>query len=200
MKNQVLSIEQIQHLKKIGVDTSKASAVILFLDEDNACVGWDVEDHGKESQLYEVYDEDSEIWMPCRMEIMDAETGNYDHSFRDECGTFTLQDMFELIPSTIIVTDERLKDHCDYYDEENHTVEGQLNIDFLFKSISYDVYGYEGRDLSIPYKVETIEIIREEFWHDISNDPIQGNTLLESCYLMLCWLAENGYLNKSDKQ
>lgn len=100
MKNQTLSIEQMKHLKELGVDTSKASIVLLFLDENGECVGWGI-NHGKEYPLYEVYDENSETWMPCYMEILDAKTGNYDHSFRDECGVFTLQDIISMLPKMI---------------------------------------------------------------------------------------------------
>lgn len=34
MKNQTLSIEQMQHLQKIGVDTSNASMVLIATDND----------------------------------------------------------------------------------------------------------------------------------------------------------------------
>lgn len=161
MKNQVLSIGQMQHLKELGIDTSKASAVILFLDEDNTCVGWDVEDHGKESQLYEVYDEDSEIWMPCHMEIMDAETGNYDHSFHDECGTFTLQDMLEMMPH--IIYEEVTQRHA------------HLAIDYTKDKIG------------ISYLVGSYIMLKDY--------RAVGSSFIEAAYIMLCWLAENKYLN-----
>ena len=40
MKNQTLSIEQMQHLQKIGVDTSNASMVLIATDNDGCILDW----------------------------------------------------------------------------------------------------------------------------------------------------------------
>lgn len=101
MKNQTLSIEQMKHLKDLGVDVSKASVVLLFSDEYGESVGWEVENHGKDKPLYEFYDDEVEQWVSTTAEYFDAETGNYDHSYREDCGVFTLQDMLEMIPNSI---------------------------------------------------------------------------------------------------
>ena len=95
MKEQVLSIEQMQHLKKLGLDTSKASMVLIYKDEEDCEVLWeDVSDF-----------EDGEIFV----ELLDAETGNYAHSYRKDCGVFTLQDIIDLLPNEITRKDSNDK-------------------------------------------------------------------------------------------
>ena len=88
-------------MKELGVDTSKASMVLIYYDDNGEEVGWDIEDHGNGVPLLETYDSDHEQWNSARPEYLDAETGNYDHSYREECGVFTLQDMIEIMPVTI---------------------------------------------------------------------------------------------------
>lgn len=87
MSKQYLSIEQMQHLQELGVDTSKASIILIASDYNDDIVEWD------EIISYE----DDEI----SFEYFDAETGNYDHSYRKYCGVFTLQDILDLLPKTI---------------------------------------------------------------------------------------------------
>ena len=41
MKNQTLSIEQMQHLQKIGVDTSNASMVLIATDNEGYDLDWE---------------------------------------------------------------------------------------------------------------------------------------------------------------
>lgn len=41
MKNQTLSIEQMLHLKELGVDTSKASMVLIATDDDSCPLDWE---------------------------------------------------------------------------------------------------------------------------------------------------------------
>lgn len=165
MENQVLSIEQMQHLYDLGVDNSKASMCWIMQPGSN---------------VYEVsvYDE-------------------YCHemSCLNPVPTFTLQDMLEMMPKSITVKDKRLNKECSFYDKNAHTVSGLFSIDFSHNSISYSVYGYEGIDLCIPYIVEAFDTSDGEIWYDIQGAPIKGATLLESAYIMLCWLAENKYLN-----
>ena len=93
MSKQVLSIEQMKHLKELGVDTSKASMVLLWKDDEGNEMDWDeVQDELSHPEPMEMF-----------KELYDAETGNYDHSYRKYCGVFTLQDILDLLPSTIDV-------------------------------------------------------------------------------------------------
>ena len=74
MKNQVLSIEQMQKLKELGVDTSKASMHFLYMPTAKSIM----------SGVYEVDDEP---------EVFVSQNGmNHEHP------TFTLQDIIELLP------------------------------------------------------------------------------------------------------
>ncbi|WP_042370281.1 hypothetical protein [Bacteroides neonati] len=100
MKNQTLSIEQMKHLKDLGVDVSNASVILLFIGEDGEHVGWEVENHGMPGAepLYEWWNEESEVWESTHKEYFDAQIGIYDHSYREGCGVFTLQDMLEMMP------------------------------------------------------------------------------------------------------
>lgn len=105
MKNQTLSISQMRHLKELGVDTSKASMVLIAKDESGNEVCWEdlsfKEDTG--TWLCESWDEESDE--PCRKEAyldyLDAENGDYDHSYREDCGVFTLQDILDLLPKEV---------------------------------------------------------------------------------------------------
>lgn len=76
--------------------------VLLFFTEDGEELSWDqVENHGKNKPLWEWFNEETEIWEPAMIELFDAETGSYDHSYREQCGVFTLQDMIEMAPKKI---------------------------------------------------------------------------------------------------
>jgi len=101
MKEQVLTIEQMHNLAKLGVDTSKASMVMIFFNENGEEVYWNVQNNGKSEILYQWYNEDSEIWESANARYFDANTGDYDHSYREECGVFTLQDILNLLPSNV---------------------------------------------------------------------------------------------------
>jgi hypothetical protein len=101
MKYQTLNMAQMEHLRQLGVDTGKASVVLLFFDEDGNELGWEVENFGKTEPVYQYYNEESEIWESTNAQYFDAETGHYDHSYRDSCGVFTLQDIIELLPCDI---------------------------------------------------------------------------------------------------
>lgn len=91
MSKQVLSIEQMQYLKELGVDTSKASMVLLWKDDEGNEMDWDeVQDELSHPEPMEMF-----------KELYDAETGNYDHSYRKYCGVFTLQDILDLLPRSV---------------------------------------------------------------------------------------------------
>lgn len=74
MEKQVLSIERMQHLKELGLDTSKANAVIYTISETESYCGY-----SRECILIEGYLE----------------------NYLSRNPTFTLQDILELLPSCI---------------------------------------------------------------------------------------------------
>lgn len=169
MKNQTLSIEQMKHLKALGVDVSKASMVCLFIDEDCNEIDWDsVENHGKDKPLYEWYDDENDHWVEATPEYFAAESGTYDHSNRESCGVFTLQDMLDMIPVLYQTKDGMSPtSKCDgdttYYPSIYKDEEGEYSCEYISSE--------------------------SDTWIGFSNfSPI------ESAYLMLCWCAENGHL------
>lgn len=85
MSKQVLDISQMQHLKELGVDTSKASMVLLYTDNEGEIIDWD----------------DVDEFLEKFINLHDAETGDYDHSYRKCCGVFTLQDILDLFPNPV---------------------------------------------------------------------------------------------------
>lgn len=160
MSKQVLSIEQMQHLKELGVDTSKASMVLLYKDYEGNEMDWDeVQDELSHPEPMEMF-----------KELYDAETGNYDHSYRKYCGVFTLQDILDLLPKKI-----ETKDSC---------IESVffLYVDFEYEKISYAV--------DVPYE-GTLDYKSFKF-----NDY---PSLIDAAYEMLCWCIENGYI-KTNKE
>ena len=103
MKNQVLSIEQMQKLKDLGIDTTKASMVLLFQDDESNIYDWDevVEECSEFGDCFQHFIKDDEgNHNMVYMSLLDAEGGNYDHSYREDCTVFTLQDILELLPYT----------------------------------------------------------------------------------------------------
>lgn len=85
MSKQVLSIEQMKHLHELGLDTSQASMVLLYTDDEGEIIEW----------------EDTDEFPEKFVKLYDAETGNYDHSYRKYCGVFTLQDILNILPKVI---------------------------------------------------------------------------------------------------
>lgn len=92
MKKQVLSIEQMQYLKKLGLDTSKASMVLIYIDDEGNTLDWE--------EAQDIFEHPEEF-----EHLYDAETGNYDHSYRKDCGVFTLSDILDLLPNEITIKD-----------------------------------------------------------------------------------------------
>lgn len=103
MSKQVLDIQQMQHLKELGVDTSKASMVLLYTDDEGEIIEW----------------EDADEFPGKFVELYDAETGNYEHSYRKYCGVFTLQDILDLLPK-VIFNDKYKGKLCIEYNEHNN--------------------------------------------------------------------------------
>lgn len=96
MSKQCLDISQMQHLKELGIDTSKASMVLIYTDCNCDVIEWD-------DVQYELsHPEPMEMFK----ELYDAETGNYDHSYRKDCGVFTLQDILDLLPKEMVDKDD----------------------------------------------------------------------------------------------
>lgn len=145
MSKQVLSIEQMQHLNRLGVDTSKASMVLLYFNDEGEIIDW-----------YDA-DEFSEKFI----QLYDAETGNYDHSYRMYCGVFTLQDILDLLPYTI---------------EENFLT---ITKDTMNNKVVYFI-GYEDID-------------------GAASPVFINEYTIDSAYEMLCWCAENGYVETNKK-
>lgn len=128
MSKQCLDIEQMQHLKELGVDTSKASMVLIVTDPYGDALDWDEEIFG--------FNEDEKSF-----EYYDAETGNYDHSFRKDCGVFTLQDTLDLLPKDI-KPNRRYFLRIDLADEYIY----YYYEDFNLVEVREKSFGYDGMD------------------------------------------------------
>lgn len=79
MSKQVLSIEQMQHLKELGVDTNEASATVYEISETETYCGY-----------------------KRRITTTDGYLDNY----IDKEPTFTLQDVLDLLPKELIDKDD----------------------------------------------------------------------------------------------
>ena len=168
MRNQVLSIEQMRKLKELGVDTSKASMVCLFQDDESNIYDWDEvvevcsefgdcfhhfvnDDEGNNNRVY--------------MSLLDAEGDNYDHSYREDCTVFTLQDIIELLPARI---------------QRNTEYDLTIYKDFL-------LYSCQGKNQFAACR-PLIFFNAVELFTDIEIG------LIGAAYEMLVWVTENGYL------
>lgn len=148
MEKQVLSHKQMNHLKDLGVDTSNASMVMIFTDEESNILGWEdvvmeYAEHGEACQYF--YIEDG-IHKMAYASLLDANYGDYDHSYRKQCGVFTLQDILEILPSRIkghslsIYMDYKYMSY-DRIDAWDRTVEYQdMIFDFTNKSFVNAAY------------------------------------------------------------
>lgn len=141
MKTQVLSVEQMKHLQELGVDTSKAK------------ISW-----------YAIY-ETLPNWyneLRIRDDVFDK---NY-----PSVPTFTLQDILEMIPSSIT------SDNVDYHFE---LLRLNLSSSMGYKGI---VDENDGDYNKIEYHI-----------------LLWDKNLLTCAYEMLCWLAENEHLKGGEK-
>ena len=166
MKKIALSIEQMKHLKELGVDVSRASMVRIFTDDDNNILEWDeltheYAEHG-DACGYFYRDEDENLRQS--YESLLCADGDYDHSYRDDCGAFTLQDILEMLPKFI--------QECGYFYE--------LSSD-MKNSIAYQIDWEEHQD----------DLIDNDY---IYLHTECGDIILDMAYEMLCWCAENGHL------
>lgn len=87
---QVLSVEQMKHLKDLGVNTSDASMVLIATDDDGCILLWEDAEEAIKHHLYDVY-----------FNLYYVESSSYDHSYKEECGVFTLQDILDKLPCFI---------------------------------------------------------------------------------------------------
>lgn len=83
MKDQTLSIKQMQYLKKLGIDTSNASMALVYKNAYGDFVDWDEADDNLHSSHIVEYNSD----------------------IRSKYGVFTFQDIFDLLPKNITSKD-----------------------------------------------------------------------------------------------
>ncbi len=161
MKNQTLSIEQMLHLKELGVDTNKASMAWTYIEDKN-------NPENKSLPSLCVNGENKE-W-----ESSSLKTGCVP--------TFTLQDIIELLP-----------DEIKYSDGKSH------HLSFEKDSIRYSYQDFEDECVSVICDFNEMRIYSEPQYLEGRNTIIFDNpkNLLGCAYEMLCWCAENGYLNNN---
>lgn len=80
MTKQVLDREQMQHLKELGVDTSKASMALVYENSHGDVVDWSIAIDG----------------------IHETHIGQFNDYLMIRYGVFTLQDILDLLPQCII--------------------------------------------------------------------------------------------------
>lgn len=160
MKKIALSIGEMEHLKILGVDISGAS--MCWINEEHL--------------------------VDCRNTVEQVFV-NSNISFENDnkyAPAFILQDILELLPQEINwEKDKEILNRQRGYDEDCDII-AQLSISMNPVIISFNVYGYEGLEFCIPYKL--VRKIRMEA------APITGDNILDVAYKTLCWCAENGYL------
>nr|DAJ30233.1 MAG TPA: hypothetical protein [Caudoviricetes sp.] len=154
MKNQTLSIEQMLHLKELGVDTSKASMVLIATGDDSCPLDWETALEAISTHLYEV-----------SFELFDADSSYYDHSYREDCGVFTLQDIINMLPENV---------PCKY---------ARYPLGKACLELGKDYAGYSYTDMNDEHDYEVCFGGHED--------------ILVEVYNLLCWCAENGYLNNN---
>lgn len=154
MKNQTLSIEQMLHLKELGVDTSKASMVLIATGDDSCPLDWETALEAISTHLYEV-----------GFELFDADSSYYDHSYREDCGVFTLQDIINMLPENV---------PCKY---------ARYPLGKACLELGKDYAGYSYTDMNDEHDYEVCFGGHED--------------ILVEVYNLLCWCAENGYLNNN---
>lgn len=113
---QVLSFEQMKHLKDLGVNTSDASMVLIATDDDGCTLLWEDAEKAIKHHLYDVY-----------FNLYYVESSSYDHSFKKECGVFTLQDILDKLPCFIgkeVLTMQKLADSytCLYMESYSRSI------------------------------------------------------------------------------
>lgn len=147
MEKQVLSIEQMKHLQGLGLDTSGASMVLIAVDDDGCPLDWETAEKAIKHHWYDV-----------GFYLFPANYSCYDHSYREDCRVFTLQDIMELLPKEV-----------------------KTDTDTYWLTISI----YDCKEWYVCYSMSDEFDYYKEF---------KSKSLLEASYNMLCWCAENEYL------
>ena len=78
MGKQCLDIQQMQHLKELGVDTSKASMALIYTNSNGDVVDWE----------------------NVNVDVHESSVGEYNPYLRRLYGAFTLQDIFDFLPKS----------------------------------------------------------------------------------------------------
>lgn len=127
MKQIALTIEQMQTLKGLGVDTSKASAYYIYLPTSNAVI----------DNTDEINETPTSFW-------------RHNPLSKSEIPAFTLQDILEILPTTIVAgtwsydLTSDLKNHIAYLlndelfsdeDEFLHTETGENLLDIAYRML-----------------------------------------------------------------
>lgn len=142
------------HLKELGVDTSKASMVLIATGDDSCPLDWETALEAISTHLYEV-----------SFELFDADSSYYDHSYREDCGVFTLQDIINMLPENV---------PCKY---------ARYPLGKACLELGKDYAGYSYTDMNDEHDYEVCFGGHED--------------ILVEVYNLLCWCAENGYLNNN---
>lgn len=116
---QVLSIEQMKHLKELGLDTSDASMVLIATDDDGCELLWEDAEKAIKHHWYNVH-----------FNLYYVDTSSYDHSLKEECGVFTLQDIIGKLPV------------CLYDFSKQYTMDIEPTFD-RFWCVSYEIDPYD---------------------------------------------------------
>ena len=120
MKKQVLSIEQMQRLHELGLDTSKASMALIYTNKYEDIIDWDIVDKN----------------------IHEEDVGRYNPYLRKKYGAFTLQDILDMLPKDILKGNGTLNYASLYIDyESNRIAYGNTDRDGF--EIYYEVPIYE---------------------------------------------------------
>lgn len=145
MKEKVLSVEQMKHLQELGVDTSKAK------------MAW-----------YAIYET-----LPNWYNELNIRDDVFDKNY-PSVPTFTLQDMLEMMPSSI---------------ESDNIL---YHFELLKLNLSQSM-GYKG------IVNETVDENGDEINRIKYHILLWNKNLLTCAYEMLCWLAENEHLKGGEK-
>lgn len=175
-----LSIKQMQHLQSLGLDCSKTSVILIFTDESNNILTWDEIYFDKNNNPIYINSWDSDIDRydcPAYAIYHDEDTGNYDHSYRDSCGVFTLDDILDILP-------------CLYPMHE--IKDGQEIKRRNFKGSAYCPNLYKEDD------VYYIKLINNNLEILVS---FSSDLAIDAAYQLLIWCIENGHIktNKNER-
>lgn len=165
MENKVLSVEQMDHLKELGVDISGASMVYLtyqditdeWIESDDIVSGhFKIDESSDPITVLEIKSEDIRLWQDMN------ESSSYSCSKINP--TLTLPDIFNLLPTRI----------------------GKYNL----VSDCHNYVAYKDYIASDDEEDGTNRYVVEE---DILHSECHKQLIIAS-YEMLCWLYEHKYL------